>query len=52
MNIVFKDWDGNVTISVIYCSQSHAIKNEQSYELIISLWHIFLVGGDLNAEHH
>jgi hypothetical protein len=44
MNISIEDWDGNFTISAIYCPPRHTIKKEQYIVFINSLGHKFLVG--------
>jgi hypothetical protein len=50
-NISIEDWDGNLTISAIYCPQRHKIKTKQYNAFINALGHRFLVGGDFNAKH-
>jgi hypothetical protein len=50
-NISIENWDGNLTISDIYCPPRHKIKTEQYNAFINSLGHRFLVGDDFNAKH-
>jgi hypothetical protein len=50
-NINIEDWDGNLTISAIYCPPHHKIKKEQYNAFINTLGHRFLVGDDFNAKH-
>jgi hypothetical protein len=49
--INIEDWDGNLTISAIYCPPRHKIKKEQYNAFINALGHRFLIGGDFNAKH-
>jgi hypothetical protein len=49
-NTSIEDWDGNLTMSVIYCPPLHTIKNEYN-AFINSVGHRFLVGGDFKAKH-
>jgi hypothetical protein len=46
-----EDWDGNLTISAIYCPPCYTIKKKQYDAFINSLGHRFMVGGDFNAKH-
>jgi hypothetical protein len=50
-NISIEDWDGNLTISAIYCPPRDKIKTEQYNALNNALGTRSLVGSDFNAKH-
>jgi hypothetical protein len=50
-NISIEDWDGNLTITAIYCTPRHTIRKEQYNASINSSEHRFLLGGDFNGKH-
>ena len=50
-SVSIEDWNGQITLTALYCSPKHSITKTQFVEFYKTLGDRFLAGGDYNAKH-